>query len=164
MSECEIGVRESVIANSPAAGQALLASTNRWLQWEDLKAKVSKCHAMCLKSCSSVDLVDHHRRSTTSVYCKQYHQIPRPGLSKFPYNISTKSEQKSLLQSKLTAVDEVPPTHQETETKTLQLRNLSLVELLRAQSLLMMLAGASPSYYLYQPSVCFLPSWPMHPL
>ena len=48
-----------IIANSPAPGQALWASTDRWLQWEDMKAKVPKCHAMCLKS-SSGELVDPH--------------------------------------------------------------------------------------------------------
>ena len=43
--------------------------------------------------------------------------------------VSANAELKSLLQSMLTAVDEALPTHQETETQTLQLRNLSQVEL-----------------------------------
>ena len=43
--------------------------------------------------------------------------------------VSAKAELKSQLQSMLTAVDEAPPTHQETESRTLQFGNLFQVEL-----------------------------------
>ena len=120
-----------IIANIPAAGKARLASTDRWLQWADLKAKVPKCHAMCLKS-SRGELIDLHLTisdqplqliaNTTTKFLGLAMQAPKD-------HVSTKSELKSLLQTMLTAVNEAPLTHQETETQTLQDRNLSQVEL-----------------------------------
>ena len=41
-----------LVANGPAACQSLLNTTNNWLQWSGMRAKVPKCHTLAIQSSS----------------------------------------------------------------------------------------------------------------
>ena len=46
-----------ITANGPSSCQSLLDTTDKWLQWSGMRAKVSKCHSLAIKS-SSGKMVD----------------------------------------------------------------------------------------------------------